>query len=147
MAKKIDPKAKAKRQKIYAAIGGVILLGLLAFQVPRTLKMMHPAEESSSSSTPAATTAPTTSPIAAPSLGGGNATAAAAAPGGDGLVDADAPPPAQFGQQLELNGESGSAGATTPPAAGATGATGAKPSSASASGGAKPATTTVGGAG
>jgi hypothetical protein len=162
MAKKIDPKAKAKRQKIYAAIGGVILLGLLAFQVPRTLKMMHPAEESSSSSTPAATTAPTTSPIAAPSLGGGNATAAAAAPGGDGLVDADAPPPAQSGQllafglfrtkdpfrqQLELNGGSSSAGATTPPAARATGATGAKPSSASASGGAKPATTTVGGAG
>ena len=26
MAKKVDPKAKAKRQKIYAAIGGVILL-------------------------------------------------------------------------------------------------------------------------
>ena len=44
MAKKIDPKAKAKRQKIFAAIGGVILLGLLAFQVPRTMKMLHPAE-------------------------------------------------------------------------------------------------------
>jgi hypothetical protein len=32
MAKKIDPKAKAKKQKIYAAIGGVLLLGLLAFR-------------------------------------------------------------------------------------------------------------------
>src|SRR5262249_17613537 len=100
MAKKIDPKAKAKRQKIYAAIGGVILLGLLAFQAPRTMKMLHPAEESSSSSTPAATTASPTSPIAAPSLAGGNATAAAAAPGGDGLVDADAPPAPQSGQLL-----------------------------------------------
>src|SRR6188508_2458872 len=97
MAKKIDPKAKAKRQKIFAAIGGVILLGLLAFQVPRTMKMLHPAEESTSSSAPAATTA--TSPIAAPSLAGGNATAAAA-PGGDGLVDADAPPAPQSGQLL-----------------------------------------------
>ena len=133
MAKKIDPKAKAKRQKIYAAIGGVILLGLLAFQVPRTMKMLHPADESSSSSAPAAPTAPATSPIAAPSLGGGNATAAAAAPGGDGLVDADAPPPAQSGQllafglfrtkdpfrqQLELSGDGGSTAAAKPAAAG-----------------------------
>lgn len=141
MAKKIDPKAKAKRQKIYAAIGGVILLGLLAFQVPRTMKMLHPADESSSSSAPAATTPASTSPIAAPSLAGGNATAATAAPGGDGLVDSDAPPAPQSGQllafglfrtkdpfrqQLQLSDGGGSTGAA--PAAGATGATAAKPS-------------------
>lgn len=43
MAKKpLDAKAKAKRQKIIAAVGGVILLGVLAFQVPRTMKMLHP---------------------------------------------------------------------------------------------------------
>jgi hypothetical protein len=146
MAKKIDPKAKAKRQKIFAAIGGVILLGLLAFQVPRTMKMLHPAEESSSSSAPAATTATSpTSPIAAPSLAGGNATAAAA-PGGDGLVDADAPPAPQSGQllafglfrtkdpfkqQLEVADGTGSGG-TTPP--GGTASTGAKPSAAPTSG-------------
>jgi len=29
MAKKIDPKAKAKKQKIYAAVGGVLLLVIL----------------------------------------------------------------------------------------------------------------------
>jgi hypothetical protein len=146
MAKKIDPKAKAKRQKIFAAIGGVILLGLLAFQVPRTMKMLHPAEESSSSSAPAATTA-TTSPIAAPSLAGGNATPAAA-PGGDGLVDADAPPAPQSGQllafglfrtkdpfkqQLEVSDGTGSGGTT--PSSG-TGSTGAKPSTAPTDGGA-----------
>jgi hypothetical protein len=147
MAKKIDPKAKAKRQKIYAAIGGVILLGLLAFQVPRTMKMLHPAEESSSSSAPAAATATTpTSPIAAPSLAGGNATAVAA-PGGDGLVDADAPPTPQSGQlfafglfrtkdpfkqQLEVDDGTGS-GATTP-STGTTASTGAKPSAAPTSG-------------
>jgi hypothetical protein len=151
MAKKIDPKAKAKRQKIYAAIGGVILLGLLAFQVPRTMKMLHPAEESSSTSAPAATTATTpASPIAAPSLAGGNATAAAA-PGGDGLVDADAPPAPQSGQllafglfrtkdpfkqQLEVSEQTGSAG--TAPSSGTTGSTGAKPSATPASGGAVP---------
>jgi hypothetical protein len=148
MAKKIDPKAKAKRQKIFAAIGGVILLGLLAFQVPRTMKMLHPAEESSSSSTPAVTTATTpTSPIAAPSLAGGNATAAAS-PGGDGLVDADAPPAPQSGQllafglfrtkdpfkqQLEVSDGTGSGGTT--PSSG-TGSTGAKTSAAATSGGA-----------
>jgi hypothetical protein len=141
MAKKIDPKAKAKRQKIYAAIGGVILLGLLAFQVPRTMKMLHPAEESSSSSTPAPTTSTPTAPIAAPSLAGGNATAAAA-PGGDGLVDSDAPPAPQSGQllafglfrtkdpfrqQLQLSDDGGSSGAA--PATGSTGATAAKQSS------------------
>jgi hypothetical protein len=136
MAKKIDPKAKAKRQKIYAAIGGVILLGLLAFQVPRTMKMLHPAEEGSSSSAPAATTTTPTSPTAAPSLAGGNATAVAA-PGGDGLVDADAPPAPQSGQlfafglfrtkdpfkqQLEVDDGTSSGGAA--PSTGTTGSSG-----------------------
>jgi len=126
MAKRIDPKAKAKRQKIYAAIGGVILLAVLAFQVPRTLKMLHPpTDSSSSSSTPAATTSSST-PIAAPSLSGGNVTAAAvSSSGGDGIVDADAvPAPASgqllsfglfrtkdpFRQQLESRGATGATG-------------------------------------
>jgi len=129
MAKKIDPKAKAKRQKIYAAIGGVLLLGLLAFQVPRTLKMLHPpTDSSSSSSTPAATSTAATTPIAAPSLSGGNVTASAtSSSGGDGLSDPDAvPAPASgqllsfglfrtkdpFRQQLESTGTTGPAGVT-----------------------------------
>lgn len=103
MAKKFDPKAKAKRQKIIAAVGGVILLGVLAFQVPRTMKMLNPPTDSSSSpsSAPATTTSSTAAPIAAPSLAGGNATAAPpAAPGGDGLSDPDAVPAAASGQLL-----------------------------------------------
>jgi hypothetical protein len=100
MAKKIDPKAKAKKQKIYAAIGGVLLLGLLAFQVPRTMKMLHPPNvNDSAASTPASTT-PTTGPIAAPSLSGGNATAVSSSPGGDGLADPDAVPLPESGQLL-----------------------------------------------
>jgi hypothetical protein len=100
MAKKIDPKAKAKKQKIYAAVGGVLLLAVLAFQVPRTLKMMHPPTDAAATTTPAATTPATTgAPIAAPSLSGGNATVAAA-PGGDGLNDPDAVPLPQSGQLL-----------------------------------------------
>jgi len=157
--KKIDLKAKAKRQKIIAGVGGVILLGVLAFQVPRTMKMLNPPTDSSSSSSsaPATTTSSTAAPIAAPSLAGGNATAApAAAPGGDGLTDPDAvPTPASgqllafglfrskdpFVQQLKVGatGSSGTAGGTAAAgpsgAKGTTGATGVAPSRSSSSGG------------
>lgn len=156
MAKKIDPKAKAKRQKIIAAVGGVILLGVLAFQVPRTMKMLNPPTESSSSSSsaPATTTSATATPIAAPSLAGGNATAApASAPGGDGLSDPDAvPTPASgqllafglfrskdpFAQQLKVGptGSSGSTGAAAPAApSGAKGTTAAAASPTPSTGG------------
>jgi hypothetical protein len=148
MTKKIDPKAKAKRQKIYAGIGGVILLAVLAFQVPRTLKMMHPADASSSSPAPATTSASTPTPISAPSLSGGNAAAASAAPGGDGITDPDAVPPPQSGQllafglfrskdpfvqQLNLNGATGPAGPVS--AGGPTGASGPAAGGSGAGGG------------
>jgi hypothetical protein len=41
MAKKFDAKAKAKRQKIIAAVGGVILLAVLAYEVPSLMKTMN----------------------------------------------------------------------------------------------------------
>lgn len=139
MAKKIDPKAKAKKQKIYAAVGGVLLLGLLAFQVPRTLKMMHPADPGASSSPPASTTSTpaTPSPVAAPSLSGGNA--APAPTGRDGLADSDpvsAPQSGQllafglfrtkdpFVQQINLNAGTNSG---APPSTSTTGPTGVNP--------------------
>jgi hypothetical protein len=100
MAKKFDPKAKAKKQKIYAAIGGVLLLGLLAFQVPRTMKMLHPPNANDAAATTPATTTPTSGPIAAPSLSGGNATAVSATGTGDGFADPDALPLPQSGQLL-----------------------------------------------
>jgi hypothetical protein len=142
--KKIDPNAKAKRQKIIAGVGGVILLGVLAFQVPRTMKMLNPPTDSSSSSSsaPATTTSSTAAPIAAPSLAGGNATAAAAAaPGGDGLSDPDAvPTPASgqllafglfrskdpFAQQLQVGATGSSGAAPSGGGAAASGPTGAK---------------------
>jgi hypothetical protein len=100
MAKKIDPKAKAKKQKIYAAIGGVLLLGLLAFQVPRTMKMLNPPNLNEPSTATAPSTPSTTgAPIAAPTLSSGNVTAAVPT-GGDGLSDPDAVPAAQSGQLL-----------------------------------------------
>ena len=41
MAKKFDPKAKAKKQKIIAAVLGVLLLGVLAYEVPSLMKSMN----------------------------------------------------------------------------------------------------------
>jgi hypothetical protein len=41
MAKKFDAKAKAKRQKIIAAVLGVLLLGVLAYEVPSVMKSMN----------------------------------------------------------------------------------------------------------
>lgn len=38
----LDPKAKAARQKKIAIIGGVVLVALLAYQVPKTMKMLNP---------------------------------------------------------------------------------------------------------
>src|SRR2546430_7639705 len=106
MAKKIDPKAKAKRQKIYAGIGGVILLAVLAFQVPRTLKLLHQsnADAASATSSSSSTTTPTTTgPIVPPSLGGGNATPNASAVSADGVSDPGVLQTPQSGQLLAFS--------------------------------------------
>jgi hypothetical protein len=101
MAKKIDPKAKAKRQKIMVAVGGVLLLGLLAFQVPRTLKMLNPpTADNGSSSSATSPTGGTTAPITPPSLGGSNATPASSNTSAGGLNDPDGLPAPQSGQLL-----------------------------------------------
>jgi hypothetical protein len=103
MAKKIDPQAKAKRQKIMVAVGGVILLGVLAFQVPRTLKLLH---QSSASASPATTTttSATATGTAASATGtvGGSATATSAG-SSDGLNDPNVLPAPQSGQLLAFS--------------------------------------------
>ena len=93
MAKKVDLKAKQKRQKMIAAGLGVLFLALLAIQVPRTMKMMNqkPPEPA-----PAATPTPapgTAVPLAPPTTGGAAApTSGGAAAGGGGLTDSDPRP-------------------------------------------------------
>jgi hypothetical protein len=141
MAKKIDPKAKAKRQKIYAGIGGVILLAVLAFQVPRTLKLLHQSNASASSATTSSsstTTSSATGPIVPPSLGGGNATPSTSAVSSDGISDPGVLPAPQSGQLLAFSrfqtkdpfaqqlstGATGTSGSTGSGATGSTGATG-----------------------
>jgi hypothetical protein len=74
MAKKIDLlKAKQKKQKILAAVLGVVFLAVMGFQVPRVLKMMKTPPPPHANDGPTATTAapPAGTPsLAAPSLSG-----------------------------------------------------------------------------
>jgi hypothetical protein len=98
MAKKIDPQAKAKRQKVIAAGLGVLLLGVLAFQLPRTLKMLHQSSASASPAAPA--------PAATGTTGATGALAASATSttvGGDGLADPGVVPAPQSGQLLAFS--------------------------------------------
>jgi hypothetical protein len=104
MAKKIDPQAKAKRQKIIAATLGVVLLAVLAFQLPRTLKMLH---QSSASASPTATT---TASTGTGTTGATGALAAAdagststSASTGDGVNDPGVLPAPQSGQLLAFS--------------------------------------------
>lgn len=71
-------KAKEKKQKVIAAVGGVLLVGLLAFQVPRVLKQMHHGS-ASAAAVPATVSSPTSasptpSPAAPTTPGGGEPT-------------------------------------------------------------------------
>jgi hypothetical protein len=110
--KKFDPKAKAKRQKVMLAVGSVLLLALLAFQVPRTMKMMK-SPSTTSSSSPSTTTTSTTAgstPLAPPSLDGSSTAAASpasaqstASESTDGVSDPSNPLPPDSGQLVSFN--------------------------------------------
>jgi hypothetical protein len=106
MAKKFDPKAKAKRQKVIAAVGGVVLLGLLAFQVPRTMKMLHPEDPPDEPAAVATTTTGGSTPLAPPTLSGGaggSLASTASSASGDGVVDPDTLPSPASGQLLSFS--------------------------------------------
>ena len=69
--KHVDPlKAKQKRQKIIAAVLGVLFVGVLAFQVPRVMKMMKTPPNPHANDSITTTTATGTPSLAAPTLGG-----------------------------------------------------------------------------
>jgi hypothetical protein len=95
MAKKFDAKAKAKRQKIIAAVGGVILLAVLAYEVPSLMKTMN-KKPPTSVATPAA--APVT-PV--PGVATGTPVSAPATSGA--LSDSDPTPQAGSGQLLSFD--------------------------------------------
>ena len=105
-AKRIDPaKQKEKRQKIIVIVGAVLLVGILAFQVPRLMKMMHKkgiAAACNSACPGAPSSQPTTGTtpsLAAPTLAGSGQTATATpAVSADGVTSGDSAPPVQPGQ-------------------------------------------------
>jgi hypothetical protein len=108
---KFDPKAKAKKQKVIAIGGFVLLLALLAFQGPKTLKLLNPPPPPQSVSPAPATT--TTAPVApgatatptpvtpAPS-GGGGGSSLPASPADSLVVNADLSPVPLDGQLAAL---------------------------------------------
>ena len=105
MAKKFDPKAKAKRQKIVAGVLGLVLVGVLIFQAP-TIMGMFGGGSSTAASEPAATPPPATLATPAPTTPGAPApaTPAPAAPGGTAsLVDSDPAPAPTDGQLVTFD--------------------------------------------
>lgn len=122
MAKRFDPKAKARKQKIVAAVLGVVFLGVIVFQAPTILGMFGGGSSSTQSEAAPAPTQPAApvAPAAAP--------AAPAAPTAQ-LVDSDVAPAPNAGQlvifdrfeskdpfvQQVANGD-GTSGTPAPPA-------------------------------
>ena len=97
MAKKFDAKAKAKRQKIVAAVLGVVLLGVLAWQIPSLMKTMNkkpPASAAPAAPVPGA-------PAVAPPAGAPATGTPVSAPGQ--LTDSDPTPQAGSGQLLSFD--------------------------------------------
>ncbi|MFL5968150.1 MAG: hypothetical protein ACJ74L_01015 [Gaiellaceae bacterium] len=80
MAKRVDPlKAKQRKQKIIAAVLGVVFLGVGAFQGPKLWKQLHPKNAGprpSYDAQPASATTGATPSLAAPTLGGSAAPSA-----------------------------------------------------------------------
>jgi hypothetical protein len=91
-------KAKAKRQKVMAAGGAVLLLGLLAVQVPRTMKMLNAQAPPPPPPAAAPTTGVPTDPSVLPTPGTVGGGAAPTASGDGTLVDSDVAPAPDSGQ-------------------------------------------------
>jgi hypothetical protein len=93
MARKtVDPlKAKQKKQKIVAAVLGVVFVGVLAFQGPRVWKQMHPPKSVQRPSYETRTATTGTPSLAAPTLSSGSQAPGASAPTDPSLASAPAP--------------------------------------------------------
>ncbi len=94
MAKKFDPKAKAKKQKIIAIVGAVVLVAILGLTLPSTLKQLNPPRtDTAPSPVPSSTVVtPAAGTLAPPTLAGsGTQTPAATAVVAGALISTDAP--------------------------------------------------------
>jgi hypothetical protein len=101
MAKRVDPlKAKEAKQKKIAIGGAVLLLALLGFQGPKTLKMLQGPQPvaAPASTTPATTTPGATSAPGTVTSGAAGEVPAAPAPELTAVADSDLAPEAEPGQ-------------------------------------------------
>lgn len=96
MPKKFDPKAKARKQKIVAAVLGVVLLGVLVYQAPTILGMFGGSSTTQSEPAPAAPATPAAGVPATPA-------APAPAAGSAQLVDSDVAPTPATGQLVTFD--------------------------------------------
>jgi hypothetical protein len=134
-------KAKQRKQKIVAAVLGVVFLAVAAFQGPKLWKQLHPPPSVQRDYTQTTTTTPSGTPsLAAPTLGGSQAPGTTPAPSGS-LASAPVPVVADgqltsfsrfaskdpFSQQLSEKGtgtsgssSSSSGGSTSSPGGGKT---------------------------
>jgi hypothetical protein len=70
MSRSTNAKAKERKQKIALAVGGVLLLGLLAFQGPKFLKLMHGGSAATTATTTSTTSTTSTPSATAPAATG-----------------------------------------------------------------------------
>ena len=90
--KRVDSlKAKQKRQKIIAAVLGVVFVGVLGFQGPRVWKQLHPATTQARPSYNGTSTTSGTPTLAAPTLSGSEAPASTSSTD-PSLATSSAPP-------------------------------------------------------
>jgi hypothetical protein len=97
MAKRLDPKAKAKRDKVIAGVAGLVLLGVLAFAIPMTMKQLKSQQAPAAAA--ATPTTSTTTPTVTASLASSGGTSTVALGQLDSLSRFDSKDP--FAQQVD----------------------------------------------
>jgi hypothetical protein len=101
MAKRFDPKAKARKQKIVLAVLGVVLLGVMVYQAPTILGLFG-GGSSEVASEPASSTSPAPAASVTPAPGAAAPVAPTAA-GSAALVDSDVAPQPTQGQLVTFD--------------------------------------------
>lgn len=139
MAKRVDAlKAKERKQKIVAAVLGVLFLGIMAFQGPKLWKQLHPPSQPVAAPPATTTTTPGTPTLVAPTLGGGQTPSTSGAPSTGSLASNPAPPVSDgqltsfsrfaskdpFAQQLSEGPEGTSSGGSSAPSSSGGGSSG-----------------------
>jgi hypothetical protein len=94
MARRLDPQAKARKQKILIAVLGVVFLAVMAYQAPTILGVF--GGSSSEAAEPVATAPPVPAPLTP-------AAAATPAQGSATLIDSDVAPEPANGQLLSFD--------------------------------------------